>query len=65
VPRAEAAVERVAARVVGARPPLLARAAEAEVLGHVVAEQPAGDVVDEIRRQVGPISPGAIEDGET
>lgn len=44
--RAEAAVEVTAlAWVSGAGSPVLAGGAEAEVLGHVVAEQPVGDVV--------------------
>lgn len=46
----EAGVQAAGAipRVRGALPPLLARGAEADVLGHVVAEQPTGDVVDEL-----------------
>ena len=61
VAQAEAGVQLIAslARVSGAVPPFLARGAEANVprSGHVVEEKSVGDVVDEYRRQVGPISP--------
>ena len=59
--RAEEGVALALARVGGAVPPLLARGAEADVLGHVGAEQPAGDVADEHRREVGPISPARVD----
>lgn len=55
--RAEATFKGAAARVGGALPPRFARGPEPEVLGYVVPEQPVCDLLGEVRRQVGPISP--------